>query len=207
VGYAALHELYRSSNDNAQFFRHVYLIKSTDNGENWGEPLDLIAAPYISDTVLVPFVESVYPMLPRNIGSTVGLVYQQDYDAGVHLLGPTADGNHPYVDNSLLWVEVNPLEIPGTTGTFTPKKPELVLSITPNPASSNALLTTNFSGNEDVMVEVIDLMGRRVYQSNTRAAAGRQVLSLPVQNLLAGTYWVRVTEGDQFGITKLVVTK
>jgi hypothetical protein len=57
------------------------------------------------------------------------------------------------------------------------------------------------------MVEVIDLMGRRVYQSNTRAAAGRQVLSLPVQNLLAGTYWVRVTEGDQFGITKLVVTK
>jgi hypothetical protein len=207
VGYAALHELYRSTNDNAQFFRHVYLIKSTDNGENWGEPLDLIAAPYISDTVLVPFVESVYPMLPRNIGSTVGLVYQQDYDAGIRLLGPTADGNHPYVDNSLLWVEVNPLEIPGTSGTLSPKNPELALSITPNPASSNALLTAHFSGKDDVMVEIFDLMGRRVYQSNLTAAAGRQVISLPVQNLLSGSYWVRVTEGNQFGITKLLVAK
>jgi hypothetical protein len=207
VGYAALHELYRSSNANLQFFRHTYLIKSADNGENWGDPLDLIAAPYISDTVLIPFVESVYPMLPRHIGSKVGLVYQQDYDAGIHLLGPSAAGNHDFVDNSLLWVEVDPSDIPGTSGTFTPKNPELVLSITPNPASSNALVTANFSGNEDVLVEVVDLMGRCVFHSNMKAATGRQVLAIPVQNLLAGNYWVRVTEGSQFGITKLVVAK
>lgn len=208
VGYTAIHELYRSNNNNLQFFRHIYLIKSIDNGESWGDPIDLIAEPFISDTSLVPYVENVYPMLPRNIGSNVGLLYQQDYDPGIHLLGPTAAGNHDFVDNSLLWVEVDPLAIPGT-GTFTPPTPNLnlALSITPNPASTNALLSATLSGTGDVLVEIFDLMGSRVFQSNMSAAEGRQSLSLPVQNFLAGAYWVRVTEGKQFGITKLVVAK
>lgn len=205
VGYAALHELYRSSNANLSFFRHVYVIKSTDNGETWGDPLDLISHPYISDTVLIPFVESVYPMLPRHFGSNVGLVYQQDYDPGIQVFGQT----HPYVDNNLLWVEVDPQNIPGTSGTFTPAKPSpaLALSLSPNPASVNATLSANLSGSGDVLVEVIDFMGRTVFQNNLPSAEGRQSIVVPVQNLLAGTYSVRLTEGKQFGIAKLVVSK
>lgn len=209
VGYAAIHELYRGTNENMQFFRHVYVIKSTDNGENWGEPLDLITAPYISDTVLIPFVENVYPMLPRNIGNTLGLMYQQDYDPGVHLRGPTADGNHPFVDNNMLWIDVDPQNIPGTSGTFTPSKPSpsLALNLTPNPASITSTLSATLSGSGDVLVEVIDLMGRTVYQNNLPSVEGRQSIVIPVQNLLAGTYSVRLTEGNQFGIAKLVVSK
>lgn len=207
VGYSALHELYPAS--NGQFFRHVYVLKSSDFGESWGEPLDLIADPYISDTVLIPFVESVYPMLPRHIGSNVGLVYQQDYDPGIHLLGPTAAGNHPYVDNSLLWIEVNPLLIPGTSGTFSPGTPNasLALNIFPNPAAETATLSAMLSGTGDVTVEIFDLMGSRVFQSTAPSVEGRQSLALPVQNFIAGTYTVRVTEGKAFGITKLVVAK
>lgn len=207
VSYAALHELYRSSNDNQQFFRHVYVMKSIDNGESWGEPIDLIEEPYISDPVLIPFVENVYPMMPRNVGSTVGLAYQQDYSAGIHLLGPTADGNHPYEDNTLLWIEVDPTAIPGTSGTIAPAKPTLALNLTPNPAAETSILSATLSGSGDVLVEIFDLMGRRVYQNNLPALEGRQSLALPLQNLSVGTYSVRVTDGNQFGITKLVVAK
>lgn len=209
VGYAALHELYRGSNADAQFFRHVYLVKSADNGENWGEALNLISAPYVSDTVLIPFVENVYPMLPRQIGNTVGLVYQQDYEPGIHLLGPTADGNHPWADNSLLWIEVPPTDIPGTVGTFAPPSPSasMNLMLSPNPATESTLLSATLSGEGDVTVEIFDLMGRRVFQNNLPAVEGRQGLVVPVQHLTAGTYWVRLSEGTQFDIAKMVIAK
>ena len=207
VGYSALHELYRSSNDNQQFFRHVYLIKSPDNGENWGNPVDLISADFVSDTNLIPFVESVYPMLPRNIGNNVGLVYQQDYDAGIHLLGPTADGNHPFVENTLLWLEVDPALIPGVSGTKTPATPSIALNLTPNPTSGTTTLFAQLSGAGEVQVEIFDLMGRRVFQNVFPAEQNGQALTLPVQNLRSGTYSVRVIDGNQFGITKLVVAK
>ncbi len=209
VGYAAIHELYRSSNSNEQFFRHVYVLKSTDNGENWGDPLDLATEPYIADTTLIPYVECVYPMLPRQVGANLGLVYQRDYEAGIHLLGPTADGSHPYSDNDLLWVEVDPSKIPGTIGTFTPPTPELSLdlNLTPNPAVNMTQLSATLSGNGAVTVEIFDLLGTRVFQNNLNPLAGRQTMTLPVQNLNNGTYLVRVVNGTQFGVTKLVIAK
>jgi len=183
-------------------------MKSTDFGETWGPPLDLISAPYIADTVLIPFVECVYPMLPRHFGSTVGLVYQQDYDPGIRLLGPTANGNHPHVDNSLLWIELNPVEIEDAiVSTYVPPTPSLALQLSPNPASDNALLSATLLGEGDAMVEIFDLMGRRVFQQSAPALAGRQTMVLPLQQLNAGNYWVRLTEGKQFGITKLLVAK
>jgi len=201
VGYSALHELYRHTTE--QFFRHVYLVKSADNGDNWGEPLNIIAHPYISDTVLIPYIENVYPMLPRHIGSNVGLVYQQDFEPGIQLLGAT----HPFGDNNLLWVEIDPDDIPGVSGTFTPPKPTLGLSLSPNPTAINPVLTATLTGTGDVVVEIFDLVGNRVFQQSVPSVAGRQSVSLPVHNLLSGSYWVRVTEGKQFGITKLVVAK
>lgn len=209
VGYAAIHELYRSSNDNQQFFRHVYLVKSKDNGDSWGDPLDMVADPYISDTVLIPFVESVYPMLPRHIGAQVGLMYQQDFDAGIHLLGPTADGSHPFVDNSLLWVEANPNDIPASVGTFTPPSANLnlALSLSPNPANNFTQLSATLSGKGDVTVEIFDAMGNQVFRNQMAVMAGRQTLSIPVQTLGNGVYAVRLTEGNQFGIIKLMVAR
>lgn len=206
VGYTAIHELYRSTNATEQFFRHVYMLKSEDNGETWGEPIDMITAPYIADTVLIPFVECVYPMLPRHFGDRIGLVYQQDYEAGVALIGPTAAGNHPHVENSLLWIELDKSEIP-TTNTFSPITPSLEVRISPNPASEQAFLTANVEANTDVLVEIFDLMGQRVFQNKLSPQEGTNTLTLPAKNLPNGTYWVRVTQGRQFGITKWVIAK
>lgn len=207
MAYSALHELYPSGNDNMQFYRHVYIMKSADNGDSWGDPLDVVDNPYISDSSLIPFVENVYPMMPRHVASNVGIAYQQDYDAGIHLLGPTADGNHPYVDNTILWVEMNPNEVPGFVSTFSPAKPSLEMSISPNPASQVTNLTLNLDRSDKLNIEVFDLLGGRVLQQTMNASAGRQVLTLHLDQLHTGTYTVRVSQGAQFGISKLIIAQ
>jgi hypothetical protein len=69
------------------------------------------------------------------------------------------------------------------------------------------VLSANLTGSGEVVVEIFNMMGSRVFQSNMNSTQGRQSLVLPTQNLLSGTYWVRVTEGSKFDITKLVVAK
>ena len=50
LAYSALHELYRSSGGEVDnFFRHVYLMKSEDGGDNWGPAIDIIDTPYVQD--------------------------------------------------------------------------------------------------------------------------------------------------------------
>ena len=68
-------------------------------------------------------------------------------------------------------------------------------------------LSATLSGNGAVTVEIFDLLGTRVFQNNLNPLAGRQTMTLPVQNLNNGTYLVRVVNGTQFGVTKLVIAK
>ncbi|MFN4081867.1 MAG: hypothetical protein ACK4NS_13295, partial [Saprospiraceae bacterium] len=62
LAYSALHELYTSGQTPDQHYRHVYIMRSTDGGETWSEPFDLINEPFVEET-LVPFLECVWPAL------------------------------------------------------------------------------------------------------------------------------------------------
>lgn len=202
VGYSAVHELYRSTGE--QLFRHIYVVASKNNGDDWGDPLDLIDEPFISEPELIPFVESVFPMLPRHLGSNdIGVFYQQDYEPGISTLGET----HPYADNFMLWLDVPRSAIPGLVGTQSAKQPNIEMSILPNPSSNVAQMWAVLAGTGDVLVEVFDMMGQRVYQNTLPAAEGRQVLNMPVQLMVSGTYWVRIVQGQQFGLVKWVIAK
>lgn len=107
----------------------------------------------------------------------------------------------------MLWVELDPAEIPGAVGTFAPAKPTLELSLLPNPAAETTVLSVTLTDGSNVTVEIFDMMGSRVYQNNLPTTSGQQTLAIPVKQLIAGTYWVRVTDGKNYGITKLLVTK
>ncbi|MFN0216893.1 MAG: T9SS type A sorting domain-containing protein [Saprospiraceae bacterium] len=199
--YSAVNEQF-ISNDNDDFFRHLYLMRSSSNGEAWGEPLELTAAPYI-DEAIAPFVECVWPSMPRNIGDKVWVLYQQDYTPGTNIWG----AHHTPLENTLNWVEVDPADL-SVSVLETPKpNPNLALSISPNPAAETAQLGFKSMGEDMICIEIFDLMGSRVSNFNLPSALGRQTLTLPLQNLISGTYWVRITEGKQYGIAKLVVTK
>lgn len=203
--YAALDERYRTGAgaDKDQFYRHLYAMKSTDGGEHWGNALELSADPYVYPD-LVPFIECVYPVVPRHVGNQLWVLYQQDFLPGSNVWG----NNHGAEDNSMIWVAVDKDSIPqALVGTFEPAKadPAFALRISPNPASTTAYLSAQLTGTASTRVEMFDLLGRPVQQMELGTVSGVQSIPLSLQNLPAGTYWVRVTEGGRFGVTKLLV--
>lgn len=204
LAYSALHELYRSDwgAEKDQYYRHLYIMKSADNGENWSEPYELTAAPYVSED-FIPFIESVWPAIPRHITDKVWVLYQQDGTPGTDLWGD----NHGASENSINWFEVPTAAIPDFVSVFNPPAADagFDLALTPNPASAVVHLSATFEGETPALVEIFDLTGSRVQQFRLpQNGTGRQTLAVPVQNLQAGTYSVRVTQGNRFGIVKLL---
>ncbi|HRI59294.1 MAG TPA: T9SS type A sorting domain-containing protein [Saprospiraceae bacterium] len=203
--YAAFHELYRSDwgAEKDQYYRHLYAMKSADNGDNWSEPYELTAPPYISED-FVPYIESVWPAIPRHIDNgKVWVLYQQDGTPGTERWG----ANHAAAESSINWFAVPTDDIPAFVSVFNPPAADeafdLVLS--PNPAATSVQLSATFEGNNPAIVEVFDAMGRLVQQYRLpQNGAGRQTLTVPVQQLQTGTYSVRVTQDGRFGITKLL---
>ncbi len=201
--YAALDERYRDGSANDQFYRRLYAMKTTDGGNQWGEVKELSVPPYV-EADLAPYLECVYPIVPRHVGNQLWVLYQQDYIAGSNVWG----NNHGAGDNTIVFVAVDKDSIPDAlVGTFEPAKADagFDLRLSPNPASGTTVLSAQLSGTSSARVEVFDLLGRPVQQLALGMLSGRQSVNLSLQPLPAGTYWVRVTEGARFGITKLQV--
>lgn len=204
LAYAAVNELYRSDwgAEKNQYYRHLYVMKSTDNGDTWGDPHELTVAAYV-DEIFIPFIESVWPAIPRHIGDKVWVLYQQDGIPGTERWG----ANHSPSENAINWFEVPTDSIPAFVSVFNPPSadPSFELVIAPNPVTSVAQLSATFEGSGPALVEVFDVMGKLVQQYRLpQNGTGRQTLTLPVHNLQTGTYSVRVTQGGRFGIAKLL---
>ena len=185
-----------------QYYRHLYMMKSEDNGENWSDPYEITAPPYVSED-FVPFLECVWPAVPRHIGSKAWVLYQQDGLPGTDQWGD----NHSAGDNAINFIEVPLDSIPAFVGVFNPPAPDAAfdLQLAPNPAVTVTQLSATLTGNEPALVEIIDLNGRLARQFRLPVnGSGRQILSLPVQNLAAGVYSVRVSQSGRFGVTKLL---
>ncbi|HMX38801.1 MAG TPA: T9SS type A sorting domain-containing protein [Saprospiraceae bacterium] len=81
---------------------------------------------------------------------------------------------------------------------------ELELSLSPNPADAEALLSLSMQEHRELSVRVLDALGRTVAEPWVgRMASG--TLRLDVGGLPAGVYWVQVRAGERTGVRKLVV--
>lgn len=81
------------------------------------------------------------------------------------------------------------------------KSMENKLSLIPNPANKKVDILYHQAKN--VKIEIIDLSGRLMHQSNWDSFGGRQ--SIDISKLANGTYVVRVKEGNKLSEQKLVV--
>ncbi|MCC7245704.1 MAG: T9SS type A sorting domain-containing protein, partial [Saprospiraceae bacterium] len=197
MAYAGLHELYRSGSaaDKDQFYRHIYLQRSSDGGTTWSLPYDITNAPYI-EAELVPFTEAMWPALPRHIGSNIWVLYQGDYFPGSTIWG----NNHAAAQTDIRFVEVEKDSL-GAVNVFEPTAPAFEVAISPNPTSDEVRIMANTSDAQPCLVEVFDFTGRKVQEQRF---AGQNSMNLRVAYLPTGVYQVRVSQGQQFGITRLV---
>jgi len=77
---------------------------------------------------------------------------------------------------------------------------EITANVFPNPAPSQFNLTLNTETREDIMIEVMDLNGARVFSTIGSYDKKYQF----GENLKPGTYFVRITQGTQVTTQKLI---
>jgi hypothetical protein len=81
------------------------------------------------------------------------------------------------------------------------------LSVAPNPGNGVFSITCNLASVDDVTVTITDALGRQVFV-NTQSANGSTFrMDADLSSLAAGVYNIRLTNGSNEGITKLVITQ
>lgn len=82
------------------------------------------------------------------------------------------------------------------------------MTITPNPANSFINLTLTIENDGQLEISILDVIGRTVYTTNKHATIGTNNISLDLSTIVAnGTYFVKVTNGNQSSIKQIVITR
>jgi hypothetical protein len=81
------------------------------------------------------------------------------------------------------------------------------LTVSPNPGNGEFVLNCNLSAGDDVEVSITDVAGRVVYTYVQSANGTTFRLDMDLSPLAAGIYNVKVTNGANEGVTKLVIAQ
>ncbi|MDF1696117.1 MAG: zinc-dependent metalloprotease [Saprospiraceae bacterium] len=82
------------------------------------------------------------------------------------------------------------------------------MQISPNPALDELRVKIELDTNQELKIQVIDLLGRKVISNKSNAAEGLNVIPVNIAELESGTYFIKVTdaEGDEM-IDKFIKIK
>lgn len=166
-------------------FRHLWVRGSADNGTSWQPFLDLSADPVLGQR------EHIQPVVCSNPEmADWSLTYYQSHNPDVSTFFEM------YVD----FFRVSKL-ICGTDETASPMR----LNIYPNPASSLVHMDLDLPVPMDVNITLTDLGGRMVTEQQYRhLEMGRHTLGISRGDLPPGIYILRVRQGNQAYMSKLV---
>lgn len=92
-----------------------------------------------------------------------------------------------------------------SVGIDSPVASGLNLSIAPNPASGSTRLTLSGLQGSEVDIAVIDLSGRILIERKAKSGASELSLTIALDGLPAGSYFVRIDDGKAKSVRKLVV--
>ena len=108
-------------------------------------------------------------------------------------------GNNVYIDDiNINGSTVGVEDVLTTEGT--------ALSVVPNPARGSAEVVFTMSTTGTVRMELMDVLGRQLNTlHNGTLAAGPQRMALPIGNLGAGLYFVRLTQGTDSRVVRFQV--
>lgn len=185
TAYSEMHELYLDEQDN-QNFRHVFIIKSEDNGDTWTEPFAVINGDTFEES-FVPVVEGVFPQIPHRIGENIDLIYEQDFRAGLASWGDedAPDGT------AIVYVNLDKDDF-GVVSTVINRGVNLRASVTPN--LTTGAITLEFFPVEttDITYEVINTAGEIMLYGEAERITDYLNREIDLSNLTAGMYWVRL---------------
>ena len=81
------------------------------------------------------------------------------------------------------------------------------LSIFPNPASNSAAIELNLVESNEVVIEVLNTLGQKVFTYASDMSAGLNTVELPVATLNAGLFYVNIKVANELMTEKLNIIK
>ena len=81
------------------------------------------------------------------------------------------------------------------------------LSIFPNPASNSAAIELNLVESNEVVIEVLNTLGQKVFTYASNMSAGLNTIELPVATLNAGLFYVNIKVANEMMTEKLNIIK
>ncbi len=183
--YSSVTELY----DNCLYnYRHVWFRRSPDNGQTWGDFID------INGGLTGYMNENVFPSLSYNNGY-LGLIFQQDCDPGLAVQFPY----HPYIENQIKYVNLDDYVFPQTTMHENKSVPEF--SVSPNPASGMVRISGEYKN--PCSIKIIDLAGKIIFNQSVYQKS--KVVWLDLTGIPAGIYILKIASGENRFTEKLVI--
>lgn len=182
---------------SGQNFRDLFVIYSTDQGENWSEPVNLTNTRQ---------TEEVYNSVATEVDDFIHLLFMSDDEPGTNLTNGDA------IDfNSMIYARINtdslkagrsPVGLDQVTQHSTLTSAEIF----PNPVEDYATLQLNLEQAGPVEVAVSDLMGRQIRHETARMGRGLSRMRLERGELETGIYLVEIrTRGER--ISKRMVVR
>lgn len=186
VAYSAINEQFKHEDDD-EFYRHIYLIRSDDGGETWTDPYDVINYMFYEDEdekIDTAYTEGVYPSMTVD-DNYLYLVFQKDYNPGSWVILTNLGGDDN--DNDF---DINDIVYLKLTKQFEAVNVERVvrpetfdMQVTPNPVQENHLtLSFDLPSASNVRVQLIDMDGHtQTLLAKQRLEAGPHRLVLPLK--------------------------
>ena len=94
-----------------------------------------------------------------------------------------------------------------TLGMNNAERANLITSVYPNPAQNQVNIDLNMEQTEDVQISIINTLGQTIVTNNYSNLSGVNTLSMKLDNLSDGIYFVKVVVGDKVYTKPLQINK
>ena len=171
-------------------------MQSTDNGVSWNTETACNLTPDLD----FDYYESVFGSVAPDVDEPLELIYQRDFEPGLHVRGD----EDPVDLNDIVHMKVPVADLEECLDIqFTDGIEEMFedgdVALYPNPASNNVQIVIDRPGVHTV--NLMDLGGRLISSIETAA----MVQDMNVSDLSSGLYLVEVRQGDHSTVVRLAI--
>jgi len=180
-----------------QYYRHIFVNKSTDGGYSWQQ--------YPTDITPYEYRENVFPSAMIGNDGKLHVLYMADEEPGLHI----GEDNDAAGENMMVYVSIDTADI-GKLFVYNSIEKNTMfgdMQLYPNPVDGGLMnLSLYTEENTKINVEVMNLMGQSVQNAAYPVQQGLNHLQLNLEDLKPGMYLVNV-QNDKASYTQKIMVK
>lgn len=186
-------------------YRHIYLMKTPDNGQTWCGPMD-VTDPNGS----VGYIEGVYPSVAKRVNTHVHLVQQNDAvpGHGVGTSNPDVNNNGQTAD--MVYTKVPVADFTGLpcvsfVGINEVAQSNVTINVYPNPAHENVNIAIASKVNAKAVVTIYNSVGQKVDEFANTLTVGSSLLTVNTAAYQAGIYFITANVEGKVYSQKVII--